>query len=290
MMVSKVVFVSSTVYDLERERAFLKSLLEHRRRPVTFSTILSEEPSFPITPVDLATKHSYQICLDKIASADYFIALIKNRYGSQNVEDNGELISITHREYREAYRRRLPIFALVDRRTWNARKRHKEGRSQGFVPAKHLHVFDFIDEISKLQRNNWMYFYRNRVDMKLALEQVLFNFDDATFIADVTIPDGSIIHTDEPFEKVWAIKNTGCVAWKNRYLREENSGASGLVASTPRIAIPRTAPGETARLAVKFSAPKYPCTCESYWKMVDSKDRHLFPKKKGIYCRVKVIY
>jgi hypothetical protein len=290
MMVSKVVFVSSTVYDLETERAFLKTVLEQRRRPVRFSTILSEEPSFPITPTDLGTKHSYQICLDKIASADYFVALVKNRYGTSNVEDNGELISITHREYREAYRRRLPIFALVDRRTWNARKRYKEGRSQRFVPAKHLRVFDFIDEISRLPRNNWMYFYRNRLDMKLTLEQVLFNFDDATFGADVTIPDGSIIHTDERFEKVWAIKNTGCVTRKNRYLQEENSGASGLVASTPRIAIPRTAPGETAGLSVKFRAPKYPCTCESYWKMVDPQGRYVFPKKKGVYCRVKVIY
>jgi len=286
----RTVFVSSTVYDLEAERGFIKSLLEQHRGPARFSVLLSEEPSFPVNPLDVVNKHSCQICLDKIAHADYCTTLIKNRYGIANVSDEDGLISITHKEFREAYRIRLPIFVFVDHRTWNARKRFKEQGIQHFVPEKHLHVFDFIDEISRQPRNNWIYFYRNRRDMRSAIEQMLFNFDDASFVADVTVPDGTIVHTNEEFEKVRQIKNSGCVIWEGRYLQEENSGASGLVPSNSTIAIPRTLPGETVRFAVTFRAPKYPSTCESYWKMVDSYRRPIFPDKKGLFCRVKITY
>lgn len=42
--------------------------------------------------------------------------------------------------------------------------------------------------------------------------------DSSEFIRDVTIPDGSILNSGEKFTKIWEIRNTGNVAWQNRYL------------------------------------------------------------------------
>ncbi len=286
----KVVFVSSTVYDLEKERSFIKSVLEDYRGPVRFTVLLSENPAFPITPTELANQHSYDICLRKIAGADYFILLVKNRYGAANIPVGKTSISITHREYREAYKRHLPILTFVDQRTWNARNRHKKRLPQRFVPPDHHRVFDLIDEITHQPRSMWLNIFRGLRDVREVLETALFSFDDSTFVADVSIPDGTIVQADESFEKIWEIKNNGCVAWERRVLREENSGASGLVPAKSKIRIPRTLPGATVRLRVTFKAPPYPCTCESYWKMTDTSGRHSFPMKKGLYCRVKVVY
>jgi hypothetical protein len=287
---SKVAFVSSTVYDLERERSLLRSVLEDFVGPVRFTALLSEDPAFPLTPLDLAEKHSYQICLDKIAEADYFLLLIKNRYGATNVPDGDDMISITHREYREAYRLRLPLFTFVDRRTWNARNRHKKGNVQRFVPSTQLRVFDLLDEITRQPRSMWLNIYRNPRDIRTVVERALFSFDDSVFVADVTIPDGTIVHANQTFEKIWEIRNNGCVIWENRRLQEDNTGASGLVPAEGRIEVPRTLPGSTVRLSVTFKAPPYPCTCESYWKMIGPDGRLLFPNKKGLYCRIKVVF
>jgi hypothetical protein len=132
--------------------------------------------------------------------------------------------------------------------------------------------------------------YRDLRDIRAVIKKALFSFDDSGFVADVTIPDGMIVRVDEAFEKIWEIRNNGCVIWEGRRLQEDNAGASGLVPTEGTIDIPRTLPGTTTRLSVGFKAPPYPCTCESYWKMIDTNGRHVFPKKKGLYCRVKVIY
>jgi hypothetical protein len=287
---TRVAFVSSTVVDLEKERSFVKSVLQDFDGPVRFATLLSEDPTFPVTPRDLATQHAYQICLDKVGLADYFILLIKNRYGTANIDHEGDIISITHREYREAYRRRLPIFTFVDSRTWKARNLVKSGKNQRFVPLEQVRVFDLIDEIARQPRSMWMYFYRDSRQIRSALNTALFGFDDSSFVADVTVPDGTVVRTGAIIEKVWEIKNSGCVVWDERYLKEENEGASGLTASQPIIAVPRTAPGAAVQLRVELRAPAYPATCESYWKMTLPDGRYAFPKMKGLYCRVKVIY
>ncbi|MHB9131149.1 MAG: DUF4062 domain-containing protein [Armatimonadota bacterium] len=289
MSITRRIFLSSTVYDLGEERQAIKAYLERHRGLVRFTIYASEEPTFPVNPDDLGRKHSYQICIDKVADCDYMLLLIKQRYGAPLIEDHGEKISITHREYREAYRRQMPIFTFVDQRTWDARKRFKAGESQSFIPQQHVGLFHFLDEIVHQQRN-WMFIHTGIPQMRTVLRSSLFRFDDSSFVADVTVPDGTIIRVNEEFTKIWEIRNTGCVAWEGRTLIEENTGVSGLVPSERRVALATTLPGETLNISVRFIAPKYPCSCESYWKMIDASGRYCYPRKKGLFCRVKVIY
>ena len=39
----------------------------------------------------------------------------------------------------------------------------------------------------------------------------------ATFVADVTIPDGTYINPGASFTKIWRLKNTGTCAWTTQF-------------------------------------------------------------------------
>ncbi|MBW2011904.1 MAG: DUF4062 domain-containing protein, partial [Deltaproteobacteria bacterium] len=107
---SKKVFISSTVYDNEKEREIICSLLENFDRVpgIRFDCYLSNHPNFPISPNDRTTKHAFDICLVNVRCSDYFILLLKNRYGEPAIENNGDKISITHMEFRTAHRNKIP--------------------------------------------------------------------------------------------------------------------------------------------------------------------------------------
>jgi hypothetical protein len=287
----KRVFISSTVYDLKLERALVRSLLENFTRVpgIRFEMLVSDHPDFPISPTDRVAKHSYDLCLEHVARADYFILLLKRRYGDRIVNDNGEAISITHKEFREAHIRKIPRFVLVDQRTWDAKQAHTQGKVQHFVRSKHLPIFNFIDEIRLKTKGNWIDFFRTRNDIATTVNTFLKHYDDSAFVADVSVPHGSLIRTNDRFIKTWELENTGLTTWKDRRLREENSVPGGLVPDNPLIPIPLTKPGQRVRISATFTAPQYPSTCESIWKMVDENGRYCFPHKVAVNCCVKVV-
>ena len=49
--------------------------------------------------------------------------------------------------------------------------------------------------------------------------------DASTFVADVTVPDGTIMPPFFEFEKIWRIRNSGTVPWVGRWLARR--GATG---------------------------------------------------------------
>ena len=63
----------------------------------------------------------------------------------------------------------------------------------------------------------------------------------------------------------------------------------GLIPAQPELAIPHTCPGESIRLSVDFTAPPFPCSTISYWKMVDENGVFCFPKHEGLSCLVQVV-
>ncbi len=91
--------------------------------------------------------------------------------------------------------------------------------------------------------------------------------DAATFVADVTIPDGSQILPGTSLEKVWRIKNSGTCTWDNRYkLIFAGNNPLGTLANS--FALKRTvAPNELVDLDVVLIAPTSPGTYQSDWKL-----------------------
>lgn len=92
----------------------------------------------------------------------------------------------------------------------------------------------------------------------------------ATFVADVTIPDGTYINPGAAFTKIWRLKNTGTCAWSNSYSLVFVSGER-MGASSP-IFLPRwVSPGQTVDLPeVSMVAPTTGGEFRGYWKLQNS--------------------
>jgi hypothetical protein len=113
-------FLSSTIYDLGDLRSALKYYLEQQGCRVLASECNDFQKSLD--------KHSYQECLDAIGAADYFILVIGSRVGGWY--DEASRVSITQKEYREAYRLhqegKLKIFSFVRASVWQAKDDRRE--------------------------------------------------------------------------------------------------------------------------------------------------------------------
>ncbi len=97
------------------------------------------------------------------------------------------------------------------------------------------------------------------------------------FVADVTIPDGTIFQDSNPkggrpgsdFKKVWRVQNTGNCKWDEGYVLAFIGGDDDL---NPKSVTFDSSddfvdPGETADLGINLTAPKFPGKYTATWKM-----------------------
>ncbi len=85
------------------------------------------------------------------------------------------------------------------------------------------------------------------------------------FIADVTVPDGTLLAPAQAFNKIWRVKNTGTCNWDATYQFVYVGGDA--MAAVAAIAVPYTAPGATADLLIAMTAPSTAGTHISQWRM-----------------------
>jgi hypothetical protein len=90
--------------------------------------------------------------------------------------------------------------------------------------------------------------------------------DAASFVSDVTYPDGSNVTLGSAFTKTWRIKNSGTCTWSTAYslvfVSGERFGASASV-SLPN----NVAPGQTVDLSVNLTAPNNNGRYRGDWKL-----------------------
>ena len=87
----------------------------------------------------------------------------------------------------------------------------------------------------------------------------------ASFVEDVTIPDGTNLPPGEPFTKTWRMRSDGCVAWPVGTTWVFVSGEQmGAPASVP---VPDTPLGGMADISVALIAPDTPGTYKGNWQM-----------------------
>lgn len=91
--------------------------------------------------------------------------------------------------------------------------------------------------------------------------------DSAAFIADVTVPDGSVFGSNTAFTKTWRIKNTGSCTWNSSYLVAYISGTP--MSQQPGYwIVPQgqiVAPGRTVDISVGMTSPVENGSYASYW-------------------------
>jgi uncharacterized repeat protein (TIGR01451 family) len=91
--------------------------------------------------------------------------------------------------------------------------------------------------------------------------------DKGAFVADVTIPDGTIFAGGAAFTKTWRLQNVGSCTWTTSY-KLVFVGGNLLGASATAFNLPTSvAPGGTIDLTVNMTAPFTLGTFYSYWKL-----------------------
>lgn len=90
--------------------------------------------------------------------------------------------------------------------------------------------------------------------------------DWADFAGDVTYPDGSVIGRNEPFTKVWRIKNIGTCPWTTSYALVFVEGDA--MSAPVMIALPGTVnPGQTVDIPVNLISPFTDGRYKGYFKL-----------------------
>lgn len=89
--------------------------------------------------------------------------------------------------------------------------------------------------------------------------------DLAKFVADVTIPDNTVVRPGQTFTKTWRLQNTGTCTWGSGYELAFERGTA--MTSTRTIAVPTTAPGATVDLSIPLTAPTTLGTFTGFWRL-----------------------
>jgi hypothetical protein len=90
--------------------------------------------------------------------------------------------------------------------------------------------------------------------------------DAASFVSDVTYPDGSIVSRGSTFTKIWRLKNVGTCTWTTSYavvfVSGEKFGAPDAVSLPSSVA-----PGQTVDISLNLIAPNAEGHYRGNWKL-----------------------
>lgn len=91
--------------------------------------------------------------------------------------------------------------------------------------------------------------------------------DNARYIADATLPDGTAVSPGQSLPKVWTVNNTGTRAWNADYRLVFIGGIS--LGAPESVSVPTAAPGQRVNLTVPLNIPTTlgPGTYTGRWKM-----------------------
>lgn len=94
--------------------------------------------------------------------------------------------------------------------------------------------------------------------------------DSLSYIADVTVPDGTFMSPGQDFVKTWRVKNTGTVSWGAGYVLTYAYGdqMSGQFVALTEVVLP----GEEVEVSVQFKAPTAAGEYLSAWTMQNPQD------------------
>jgi hypothetical protein len=88
--------------------------------------------------------------------------------------------------------------------------------------------------------------------------------DKAQFIADVTVPDGTVMAPGQTFTKTWSLKNVGTCPWTTSYqlvfFSGEQMGAPSAAAFTENVPV-----GATAKFSINMTAPSTAGSYRGFW-------------------------
>jgi Ig-like domain from next to BRCA1 gene len=109
--------------------------------------------------------------------------------------------------------------------------------------------------------------YDNAPDAGLTEAQPLT--DSAEFVADVTVPDDTVMSASETFIKTWRLRNNGSSTWTLDYKLVFSHGDDLLSPAQTDMPI-QVPPGETVDIFVELTAPDQPGEYVSHWMLMNA--------------------
>ncbi|MGA2286818.1 MAG: NBR1-Ig-like domain-containing protein [Dehalococcoidia bacterium] len=90
----------------------------------------------------------------------------------------------------------------------------------------------------------------------------------ASFVKDVTVPDGTVMTPGQRFNKTWQLKNVGTCTWTKDYKVVFYVGSS-MEANTSQALSTTAAPGATISISIKLTAPTTAGSYKGDWLLSD---------------------
>jgi len=87
----------------------------------------------------------------------------------------------------------------------------------------------------------------------------------ARFVADISVEDGTTLQAEQPFVKIWRMRNESTVAWPEN-TRLGYVGGDKL-SSVEAIAVPAVEPAQEVDIAIDMIAPAKPGRYVGYWRL-----------------------
>lgn len=107
--------------------------------------------------------------------------------------------------------------------------------------------------------------------------------DRASFVEDVTIPDGTEMTPGQTFTKTWRLENSGTCPWTTDYSVQFLNGIEMGGKTAPLDSV--VEPGETVDLSIDFTAPTEPGIHVSEWAIANESGVTF---EKSFYVQIEV--
>ena len=108
--------------------------------------------------------------------------------------------------------------------------------------------------------------------------------NDAAFVADLTVPDNTLLETDKGFDKAWQVRNSGSCPWTAGYRLVFAAGDRLSVSDSQ--ALTTTLPGRTVEVAMAMTAPPQAGSYRGEWRFVDARGKP-FGQKLTVVIQVR---
>jgi hypothetical protein len=100
---------------------------------------------------------------------------------------------------------------------------------------------------------------------------------NSAFLADMTVPDGTVFKPWEKFYKVWRMQNTGVCAWDEGFYFAAWAGPPSMASKSDTYTIKNTddfiQPGQSVDIGIKMYAPGDPGEYVAHWSWYDDTGR-----------------
>ena len=116
-------------------------------------------------------------------------------------------------------------------------------------------------------------------------------YDEATFIDDITIPDGTELEPDTPFTKTWRLLNEGTCTWTPNYKLIFVSGDQMSGPDSQQMVTVEVPPGASIDVSVDLEAPSTPGTYQGYWGLRSASGARfgIGPAASSFYLKIEVL-